>query len=120
MRVLPQASVAIRIPTSVRKRTACSRAPTMPVTAFPHPGNAAGPTSVNGVPVERPAIDFHRFTGSPSHAGLPAISLPCGFSSEGLPVGLQIIGPLYADAAVLVAAAVIEKILPWSDRRPPI
>lgn len=92
--------------------------PTMPVTAFPHPGDAAGPTHVNGIPVRRPAIDFHRFTESPSHAGLPAITVPCGFSVEGLPVGLQIVGPLFGDAAVLRAAAAVEAILPWSGTRP--
>jgi len=94
--------------------------PTMPVTAFPHPGEAAGNTHVNGIPVARPAIDFHRFTESPSHAGLPAISVPCGFSADRLPVGLQIIGPLYADLAVLAAAAAIEQILPWRNIRPPV
>jgi Asp-tRNA(Asn)/Glu-tRNA(Gln) amidotransferase A subunit family amidase len=95
--------------------------PTMPVTAFPHPGEAAaGNTHVNGIPVARPAIDFHRFTESPSHAGLPAISVPCGFSADGLPVGLQIIGPHYADLAVLAAAAAIEQILPWRNVRPPV
>lgn len=92
--------------------------PTMPVTAFPHPGEAAGPTHVNGIPVRRPAIDFHRFTESPSHAGLPAITIPCGFSTEGLPVGLQIVGPLFGDVAVLRAAAAIEAVLPWSGTRP--
>ncbi|TSE13420.1 amidase [Mesorhizobium intechi] len=95
--------------------------PTMPLAAFPHPDRlVGGPTSINGIPVASPAIDFHRFTESPSHAGLPAISIPCGFSKQGLPVGLQIIGPLFADAAVLSAAAAVERILPWSNRRPPL
>lgn len=92
--------------------------PTMPVAAFPHPGDLGGNSHINGVPVKVPSIDFHRFTESPSHAGLPAITVPCGFTREGLPVGLQIIGPLYADAAVLAAAAVIEQVLPWSNARP--
>ncbi|MEO5662661.1 MAG: amidase family protein [Nocardioides sp.] len=94
--------------------------PTMPVTAFPHPGPEAGPTHVNGIPVRRPMLDFHRLTEPPSHASLPAITVNCGFTAEGLPVGLQIIGPLRADAAVLAAAAGFEAITTWSQRRPPL
>ena len=95
--------------------------PTMPVTAFPHPDRlVGGPTTINGIAVSRPSFDYHRLTESPSHAGLPAITVPCGFSEEGLPVGLQIIGPLFSDLAVLSAAAAVERILPWADRRPPL
>src|SRR3546814_13239124 len=39
----------------------------------------------------------------------PAISLPCGLTSEGLPAGLQIVGPRFADALVLRAARAFEK-----------
>ncbi|MEU9448888.1 amidase [Streptomyces sp. NPDC048277] len=94
--------------------------PTMPVTAFPHPGEEAGNTHVNGKPVRDPMLDFHRMTESPTHAMLPAISVNCGFTEAGLPVGLQIIGPLRADAAVLAAAAAFEGLTDWSSRRPPI
>lgn len=94
--------------------------PTMPVAAFPHPGPEAGNTHVNGNPVTEPMLDFHRMTESPTHAMLPAISVNCGFTEAGLPVGLQIIGPLRADAAVLAAAAAFEELTPWSTRRPPI
>jgi amidase len=41
--------------------------------------------------------------------GCPALSLPCGFTADGLPVGLQIIGPPQGDAAVLEAAALLER-----------
>lgn len=92
--------------------------PTMPVTSFPHPGPEAGPTHINGVAVRRPMLDFHRLTEPPSHAALPAITVNCGFTAAGLPVGLQIVGPLRADAAVLAAAAAFEDITPWSQRRP--
>lgn len=93
--------------------------PTMPVTAFPHPGPEAGPTEVNGIEVRRPMLDFHRLTEAPSHAGLPAITINCGFTSAGLPVGLQIVGPLRADGAVLAAAAAFEAATDWT-RRPPV
>ena len=42
-------------------------------------------------------------------AGLPAISVPAGYSKQGLPLGLQLIGPAYADGIVLRAAHVLEK-----------
>ena len=52
--------------------------------------------------------------------GWPAASVPCGFTVDGLPVGLQVVGPWHADAACLRAAAALEEALPWADRRPPL
>ncbi len=52
--------------------------------------------------------------------GQPAASVPCGFTRERLPVGLQIVGRRYADATVLHAAAAFERLRPWADARPPI
>jgi amidase len=92
--------------------------PTMPVAAFPHPGPEGGPLTVDGQPVKEPVYDFHRFTEPPSHAGHPALTLPCGFTDDGLPVGLQIIGPHHADDAVLRAAAVYEHHAGWHLRWP--
>ncbi|MCY3839550.1 MAG: amidase family protein [Gammaproteobacteria bacterium] len=51
-------------------------------------------------------------------AGLPAASVPCGFTSEGLPVGMQIVGRRAADHLVLRAAATFERAKPWTHRRP--
>jgi len=51
-------------------------------------------------------------------SGNPAASVPCGFSSAGLPVGLQIVGPLHADRRVLSSAASFERVRPWIDARP--
>jgi Asp-tRNA(Asn)/Glu-tRNA(Gln) amidotransferase A subunit family amidase len=50
----------------------------------------------------------------------PAISVPCGFTHDGRPVGLQIAGRLHADIDVLAAAAALESVRPWGDRRPPL
>ncbi|MHB8717378.1 MAG: Asp-tRNA(Asn)/Glu-tRNA(Gln) amidotransferase subunit GatA [Candidatus Dormibacteria bacterium] len=52
-------------------------------------------------------------------AGLPGISVPCGFS-EGLPVGLQVIGPRLQDALVFQIAAAYEAVTSWSERRAPL
>ena len=52
-------------------------------------------------------------------AGLPAISVPAGFSDDGLPMGMQLIGPPLGDLAVLNAAAAYEEaIADWLARRP--
>jgi Asp-tRNA(Asn)/Glu-tRNA(Gln) amidotransferase A subunit family amidase len=50
--------------------------------------------------------------------GVPAITVPAGFTTDGRPVGLQIAGTLHGDAAVLRAAANFEAARPWADRRP--
>ena len=52
--------------------------------------------------------------------GLPALSVPCGFTREGLPIGLQIVGPPRHEAAVLRAAAAFEAARPWAHRIPPV
>ena len=52
-------------------------------------------------------------------AGLPAASLPCGFS-EGLPVGLQVIGPAFGEPIVLQVAHAYEQATDWHLRRPPL
>jgi aspartyl-tRNA(Asn)/glutamyl-tRNA(Gln) amidotransferase subunit A len=50
----------------------------------------------------------------------PAASVPCGFTAEGLPVGLQVVGKRFDDLGVLQAAAAYEQIHPWADARPPL
>ena len=50
--------------------------------------------------------------------GLPAISVPCGFTSTGLPIGIQIIGPPGGDAVVLQLSHALEQATDWHKRRP--
>ena len=50
----------------------------------------------------------------------PAASVPCGFTADGLPVGLQIVGPRFDDLSVLQAAAAFERARPWAGARPPL
>ncbi len=52
--------------------------------------------------------------------GLPALSVPCGFTDSGLPVGLQIVGRHGADRVVLAAGHVYEQAAGWWGRRPPV
>ena len=90
--------------------------PTMPMPAFPL--GTDSPLEASGQPAR--GLAWTPFTYPFNLTGLPAISIPCGFTSAGLPVGLQIVGPRWADNAVLRAAAAYEVIAPWNDRRPPI
>ncbi len=53
------------------------------------------------------------FTISCNLAGLPGLSLPCGFSSQGLPMGLQVLGRPFEEERVLSAAAAYEKATDW-------
>ena len=53
-------------------------------------------------------------------SGNPAASVPCGFTKEGLPVGLQIVGRRFDDLGVLQMSAAFETARPWAGKRPPI
>jgi aspartyl-tRNA(Asn)/glutamyl-tRNA(Gln) amidotransferase subunit A len=59
------------------------------------------------------------FTVSANLAGLPAISVPCGFTSAGLPIGLQLTGRHFDEATILRAADAYERDTVWSSRTPP-
>jgi aspartyl-tRNA(Asn)/glutamyl-tRNA(Gln) amidotransferase subunit A len=76
------------------------------------------PKTVNGQ--KATAISWLCFTYPFNFTGQPAASVPCGFNSEGLPIGLQIIGRRLDDALVLRAAATFEKAHPWRDKKPPL
>jgi len=52
--------------------------------------------------------------------GLPAISVPCGFTQDGLPIGLQIVGRRHCDFEVLQIAHAFEQATQYSRLRPPI
>ena len=60
------------------------------------------------------------FTIPTNLAGLPAMSLPCGFSDSGLPIGLQIIGNLFAEEPILQAAYCYEQSTAWRLKKPPL
>jgi hypothetical protein len=60
------------------------------------------------------------FTYAFSVTGLPAISVPCGFTRDGLPVGLQIVGRRLREDAVLEAAAAYLQACPQHLRRPQV
>ena len=61
-----------------------------------------------------------RHTNPFNTLGIPAISLPCGFDSEGLPIGLQLAGRWWEEGLVLRAANAYQQVTDWHNRRPPL
>src|SRR5262249_57397390 len=92
----------------------------LPTVAIPpFPVEQAYPTEINGRPLEH-YWQWFLLTYGITLTGLPAISVPCGFTRSRLPVGLQIVGRRRQDAAVLQAAAAFEAAAPWADRLPAV
>ena len=83
-------------------------APTTPGVAFKH-GDKTDPLAMYMNDV---------YTIPASMTGLPAISVPCGFSLSGLPIGLQLIGRALDEPTLLRAAHAYEQATPWRQRRP--
>ena len=67
-----------------------------------------------------PTLDWTPFTYPFNFTGQPAASVPCGWTDDGLPIGLQVVGRPFDDAGVLRASAAFERAAPWADRRPPL
>jgi amidase len=64
--------------------------------------------------------EFTPFTAIANLTGLPAMSVPLHWSPDGLPVGVQAIGPPAGDALLLRLAAQLEEACPWAQKRPPV
>jgi Asp-tRNA(Asn)/Glu-tRNA(Gln) amidotransferase A subunit family amidase len=87
--------------------------------APPYAAHGGYPTTVAGRPISTP-YEILLLTYAFNVTGQPAISVPAGWTTEGLPIGLQIVGRRQADALVLRAAAAFEAAAPWAQRRPPV
>ena len=59
-------------------------------------------------------------TGQFNMYGIPAISVPCGFSKDGLPIGMMIAGPRFSEGKVLALARAFEQSTDWHTKRPPL
>ena len=86
--------------------------PTLPIPAF-----EAGREVPVGWPQSR-WTSWTPFTYPFNMTQQPAASLPCGFTAEGLPVGVQVVGPRFADNRVLAACRAFEQAFPWLGLRP--
>jgi Asp-tRNA(Asn)/Glu-tRNA(Gln) amidotransferase A subunit family amidase len=87
------------------------------VMATPTAANPAPPFSV----VLDPDFPFPKSNMAPFNmTGLPALALPCGFSSTGLPLSLQLAGRPFDEASVLRVGYAYERATDWHRRRPPV
>jgi Asp-tRNA(Asn)/Glu-tRNA(Gln) amidotransferase A subunit family amidase len=91
---------------------------TPPIAGTPFPIGLDNPTEIAGTPVE--PYDWVPFTFPFNMTGHPGASVPCGFTPDRLPVGLQLVGRRFEDATVLRAAAAFERLQPWAQLKPPI
>jgi amidase len=92
----------------------------LPTVAMPpFPVEQLYPTEINGKALDNYTLWFFLTYGITLTA-LPVISVPCGFTKSGLPVGLQIVGRRRQETAVLRAAAAFEAAAPWADQIPPL
>jgi amidase len=77
------------------------------------------PTDINGKQLDT-YIDWMGLCYAITVTGCPALSVPCGFTPDGLPVGLQIVGRPHADVAVLQLAYAFEQATRFYQRKPPV
>ena len=84
--------------------------PTSPSTAFRFGEKSADPLAMYLMDVYTTAVNL---------AGLPGLSVPCGFDGASLPIGLQLIGPAFSEPTLLRAARMYEATADWSNRVPP-
>jgi aspartyl-tRNA(Asn)/glutamyl-tRNA(Gln) amidotransferase subunit A len=92
--------------------------PTLTRTAIPIDAKFNAPLEIADQPIGPLRQSWYPYTYPFNLSGHPAITVPGGFASDGLPYALQIVGPLMRDDLVYRAAALFERAQPWADRRP--
>lgn len=96
-------------------------APTAPVPAPTIDECRRAVMEVDGenIALENPGVNFRSLFTTPFNlTGLPALSVCCGFSAGGLPIGLQFVGPRFGESRVMQAAHAYEREARWYERRP--
>lgn len=86
--------------------------PTLPVSAFDVGLNL--PSEIT----DRNVVNWVYYTYPFNLTGQPAASVPAGFTTDGLPVGLQLVARMHSEADIFRAAAALEEIRPWRQARP--
>ena len=110
--------------TRLAARRAVSRLfDTVDVLALPTMGRLPPPLTefpASGIIPQESAGALLSFTAPFALTGHPAVSVPCGFSRGGLPIGLQLAGPHGSEALLLKVAGAYETATDWNERRPPL
>jgi aspartyl-tRNA(Asn)/glutamyl-tRNA(Gln) amidotransferase subunit A len=92
--------------------------PTLSRPALPVEHDPFEPITIGGETAGSIRAAWYPYTWPFNLSGHPAVSVPCGWSSDGLPIGLQIVGPWYADRRVLALAARLERERPCARPMP--
>jgi aspartyl-tRNA(Asn)/glutamyl-tRNA(Gln) amidotransferase subunit A len=93
--------------------------PTLARTALAIDHDFFAPIEIDGEATDTVRKAWYPYTHPFNLSGNPAVTLPCGWASDGLPVGLQLVGPHLGDARLLRAAALFEAARPWAQGVPP-
>jgi aspartyl-tRNA(Asn)/glutamyl-tRNA(Gln) amidotransferase subunit A len=93
--------------------------PTLARTALAIDHDFFAPIEIDGEPTDTVRKAWYPYTHPFNLSGNPAVTLPCGWASDGLPVGLQLVGPHLGDARLFRVAALFEAARPWAQRIPP-
>lgn len=88
------------------------------ITQIPQPLGTYDDTGPDPMKPMRTARELASFTGIFNATGQPAISLPLGWSEDGLPIGVQFVAPIWREDLLFRIAAQLEQAIPWFDRRP--
>jgi aspartyl-tRNA(Asn)/glutamyl-tRNA(Gln) amidotransferase subunit A len=94
--------------------------PTLSRTALAIDHDFFSPIEIDGEVADTVRKSWYPYTLPFNLSGNPAVTLPCGIAIDGLPIGLQLVGPHRGDAQLLRAAALYERARPWDGRRPQV
>jgi aspartyl-tRNA(Asn)/glutamyl-tRNA(Gln) amidotransferase subunit A len=94
--------------------------PTLSRTALPIDHDFFAPIEIDGEIADTVRKSWYPYTLPFNLSGNPAVTLPCGIATDGLPIGLQLVGPHRGDAQLLRTAALYEKARPWDGHRPQV
>jgi aspartyl-tRNA(Asn)/glutamyl-tRNA(Gln) amidotransferase subunit A len=92
--------------------------PTLSRTALPIQERLFEPIEIEGRTVDSIRKAWYPYTHPFNLTGNPAVTLPAGLHSDGLPIAIQLVGRRGADAELMRAAAIFERAMPWADIRP--